>query len=355
MIEAIKTLLNGVMSRLRSDVGTLQSDVGTLQSDVGTLQSDVGTLQSDAVKTYDGLRTETIKEAINFPQSTKVKAGTVVLRDSFKLVDSTYGTYKADHALCFGCYVGQGGSYDISLTVNGESESATFSYIAYNNFSLLTNSYGMFEFIDGSDLMGVSLNLNIGSEISVEVKYAADYNGNTVLTSDNLKKYKSIQSSVINDRSNAFSISSLRNYLTDICYNIGSICRITAADLGLTSDKTHFNIDPTTTSIFDTASDRTAPIHTIYELGTLSDGFSLNYYACSNSTTPSVITNDIIVFTWGETPGTFSIESHGGYTSKAHALVKTFDAFKPNTTYVVWVRSSVVFAFEAQTGELIIS
>lgn len=347
MIEAIKTLLNGIMVRFRSDVGTLQSDVGTLQSNVGTLQSD-------AEKNYDGLRTETVKEAINFPQSAKVKAGTVVLRDSFKVVSGSYGANHADHALYFGCYVSPGGSYDISLTVNGKSESATFSYIAYNSFSLLTNGKGTLTFTDGSTHLGFYLDHVVDSEISVEVKYAADYTGETFLTNTNIKGYDDV-SSIGNDKSNVLSIDGLGRYIQYACGINGDIARITAADLGLTSDKTGFIIHPLDTSTSTIANGRTVPNHKIYELGTLPDGFSLRYNSCLYSTTPYTQINDIIVFTWGETPGTFSIETHNGYTSKAHTLVKTFDAFKPNTTYVVWVRSSVVFAFEAQTGELIIS
>lgn len=305
----------------------------------------------------DGIRTETIVDAINFPQSMKVKNGTVVIDDRFVVTGDVYGVDDVDHAIKLKCYCSKSGSYTTSLTVNGVKQNATLEYLDYNSFNLVF-SYGdqprKILFVDGNSSIGASSKLSNGDIIEVKVSYASECIGASALTSDNLKEYEGILS-VTDDRTNVFSVSNQRLYVRDICEIIGTIVRITATSIGLTSDKKSFTINPTKTSLCATAQDTTVPHHKIYELGTLPNGLRLVYQACENSTTPYTYVNDIIVFTWAETPGTFKIESYRGYLSKAHTLVKNFDSFKANTTYVIWVRSSVVFAFEAQTGELTIN
>ena len=303
------------------------------------------------------IRTETVADAINFPQSMKVKKGTVVIDDRFVAREGGYGTVDVDHAIKLKCYCSKSGSYTTSLTVNGVKQNATLEYLDYDRFNLVFSDGDVsrkINFADGDAGIGASSELSDGDIIEVKVSYASECIGASALTSDNLKEYNGILS-VTDDRENIFSIAGQRLYVKDICRTIGTINRITATSIGLTSDKTYFTIYPTKTSLCATAQDYTAPHHKIYELGTLPNGLRLVYRACENSTTPLTNVNDIIVFTWAETPGTFKIESERGYLSKAHTLVKNFDSFKANTTYVIWVRSSVVFAFEAQTGELIIN
>lgn len=303
------------------------------------------------------IRTETIADAINFPQSMKVKKGTVVIDDRFVVRVGGYGVVDADHAIKLKCYCSKSGSYTTSLTVNGVKQNATLEYLDYDRFKLVFSDGDVSRkiiFADGDASLGASSGLNAGDIIEVKVSYASECIGVSALTSDNLKGYNGILS-VTDDRENIFSIAGQRLYVEDICEIIGTINRITATSIGLTSDKTRFTINPAETSLCATAQDRTAPHHKIYELGTLPNGLRLVYQACEYSTTPFTYVNDIIVFTWAETPGTFRIESARGYLSKAHTLVKNFDSFKANTTYVIWVRSSVVFAFEAQTGELTIN
>lgn len=303
------------------------------------------------------IRTETIADAINFPQSMKVKKGTVVIDDRFVVVNSVYGVEYVDHAIKLKCYCGKSGSYTTSLTVNGVKQNATLEYLNHDRFNLVFSDGDgprKINFVDGDASIGAQSEMSIGDIIEVKVSYASECIGASALTSDNLKDYGGILS-VTDDRENIFSIASQRLYVNDICETIGTINRITATSIGLTSDKKYFTIYPTETSLCATSQDSTAPHHKIYELGTLPNGLSLVYRACENSTTPFTYVNDIIVFTWAETPGTFKIESIRGYLSKAHTLVKNFDSFKANTTYVIWIRSSVVFAFEAQTGELAIN
>lgn len=305
----------------------------------------------------DGIRTETIVDAINFPQSMKVKKGTVVIDDRFVVRVGGYGVVDVDHAIKLKCYCSKSGSYTTSLTVNGVKQNATLEYLAYDRFNLVFSDGDgprKIIFADGDASIGEQSELSAGDIIEVKVSYASECIGASALTSDNLKGYEGILS-VTDDRENIFSISNQRLYVNDICETIGTINRITASSLGLTSDETRFTIRPTKTSLCATSQNSTAPHHKIYELGTLPNGLSLIYQACENSTTPFTYVNDIIVFTWAETPGTFEIKSWKGYLSKAHTLVKNFDSFKANTTYVIWVRSSVVFAFEAQTGELTIN
>lgn len=351
-LEFMKTCLNAITDKLRR----VKSDVDAVRSDVDTIQANV-----DAVpdRISSGIRTETIVDAINFPQSMKVKKGTVVIDDRFVISEGSYGVVDADHAIKLKCYCSASGSYTTYLTVNGVEQNATLEYLDYNGFNLVFSDGDVsrkISFIDGNASIGtLSVSgLSDGDIIEVKVSYASECDGASALTSDNLKDYSGILS-VTNDRNNIFSISNQRLYVRDIFRTIGTINLITATSIGLTSDKTVFTINPTKTSLCATADDITVPHHKIYELGTLPNGLSLKYRACENSTTPLTNVNDIIVFTWAETPGTFRIESGRGYLSKAHTLVKNFDSFKANTTYVIWVRSSVVFAFEAQTGELTIN
>ena len=343
MIEAIKTLLNAIMVRFRH----VQANVDAVQANVDAVPDRISS----------GIRTETIVDAINFPQSMKVKAWTVVIDDSFVVEEGVYGNAFADHSLKLKCYCSASGSYTTDLTVNGVKRNATLEYISYNEFNLVFSDGGQSRkilFRDGAALIGSSSGLSTGDIIKVKVSYASECTGASALTSDNLKSYRNILS-VPDDSKNIFSIRDQSLYVNDICSTIGTIHRITATNLGLTSDKTSFVIDPEKTSICSTSSRETAPHHKIYELGTLPNGLMLIYRAGENSTTPSEDVNDIIVFTWGETTGRFEIQSYRGYLSKAHTLVKNFDSFKANTTYVIWVRSSVVFAFEAQTGDLTIN
>lgn len=356
-LEFIKTALNAIMYRFRNT----QANVDAVRSDVDTLQANVDTLQANVEAVPDrissGIRTETIVDAINFPQSMKVKKGTVVIDDRFVVSLGSYGVVYADHAIKLKCYFSKSGSYTTSLTVNGVKQNATLEYRAYDSFNLVFSDGDRSRkiiFVDGDDSIGAQSKLSAGDIIEVKVSYASECIGASALTSDNLIDYNGI-SSVTNDRENIFSIAGQRLYVGDICKTIGTIDRITATSIGLTSDKKDFTILPTKTSLCATSQDRTAPHHKIYELGALPNGLRLVYRACENSTTPFTDVDDIIVFTWAETPGTFKIKSARGYLSKAHTLVKNFDSFKANTTYVIWVRSSVVFAFEAQTGELTIN
>ena len=349
-LEFIKTALNAIMYRFRNT----QANIDAVRSDVDTLQANVEAVPD---RISSGIRTETIVDAINFPQSMKVKKGTVVIDDRFVVRIGGYGVVYADHAIKLKCYCSKSGSYTTSLTVNGVKQNAKLEYLTYDSFNLVfSDGDGSRKiiFADGNDSIGPNSELNAGDIIEVKVSYASECDGASALTSDNLKDYSGILS-VTNDRENIFSISQQRLYVGDICETIGTINRITATSIGLTSDKKSFTISPTETSLCTTAQDITAPHHKIYELGTLPNGLRLVYQACENSTTPFTNVNDIIVFTWAETPGTFRIESSRGYLSKVHTLVKNFDSFKANTTYVIWVRSSVVFAFEAQTGELTIN
>lgn len=93
----------------------------------------------------------------------------------------------------------------------------------------------------------------------------------------------------------------------------------------------------------------------INRLGTLPDNFVIHYEGMIDAS-PDGSSNEIIEFTWGEVPGTFIVESNRGNPSQVHTLVKNFDKFEPNTKYVIWIRSCIVFAFKAEPdGDLSIS
>ena len=130
MIEAIKTLLNAIMVRFRH----VQANVDAVQANVDAVQANVDAV-SDRISS--GIRTETIADAINFPQSMKVKAGTVVIDDSFVVKKGSYGAAFADHALKLKCYCSASGSYTTYLTVNGVKQNVTLEYLSYNEFALV--------------------------------------------------------------------------------------------------------------------------------------------------------------------------------------------------------------------------
>lgn len=93
----------------------------------------------------------------------------------------------------------------------------------------------------------------------------------------------------------------------------------------------------------------------INRLGILPDNFIIRYEGVIYGS-PDGSSNEIIEFTWGEVPGTFIVETNRGNTSQVHTLVKNFDKFEPNTKYVIWIRSCIVFAFKAEpNGDLSIS
>ena len=88
-LEFAKTIINAIVNKLRnikSDVDAVKSDVDAVKSDVDAVKSDVDAVKSDVDDIYvnvdgitDGIRTKSIKEAINFPMNLNVYAGTKAL------------------------------------------------------------------------------------------------------------------------------------------------------------------------------------------------------------------------------------------------------------------------------------
>ena len=351
MIEAIKTMLNGVMSRLRSDVGTLQSDVGTLQSDVGTLQSDVDTVKAnvDTVQANvdgitDGLRTKSIKEAINFPMNLKVYAGTKALEVDGNLEHGGHGSLYIDTLPVFHCYLSESATYSLLVKINDEEISSSITEVSNNHLKITTDVYGELYFSAGSSNVGLNSPIPDGTRLYVSLVYAQDYSGATLLTDDDITDggtdYDDIKNKLTTDKNVSLYLWNRLPYLKYTCIKDITI------DAGSTS------IDIKSSDIYDIplSDTKTIKSRTLFKLGVLPNNFLVRFYACGNtSAIPIEDIDDMVLFTWGEIPGTFKIVAYNGYVSKSHTLIKNFDTFEANTTYLIWIRSSIVFAFKAET------
>ena len=339
-LEFVKTALNAIAAKFKH----IKSDVDTVQANVDTVQANVDTVQANVDGITDGLRTKSIKEAINFPMNLKVYAGTKALEVDGNLKSGAYGALAIDTLPVFHCYLSESATYSLLVKINDKEISSSITEVSNNHLKITTDGYGELSFSAGSSSVGFNSSISDGSKLYVRLVYAQDYSGATLLTDDDITNggmdYDDIKNKITTDKNVSLYLWNRLPYLKYTCIK----------DLAIDSGSTGINID--TSDIYDIplSDTKTIKSRTLFKLGVLPNNFSVRFNACGNtSAIPLEDIDDMVLFTWGEIPGTFRIETHKGYVSKAHTLIKNFDTFEANTTYLIWIRSSIVFAFKAET------
>ena len=339
-LEFVKTALNAIATKFKH----IKSDVDTVQANVDTVQANVDAVQANVDGITDGLRTDSIKEAINFPMNLKVYAGTKALEVDGNLEHGAYGSVKIDTLPVFHCYLSESATYSLLVKINDEEISSSITEVSNNHLAITTDGYGELSFTAGSNAVGVSSSIPDGIRLYVSLVYAQDYSGATLLTDDDITDggtdYDNIKNKLTTDENVSLYLRNRLPYLKYTCIK----------DLAIDAGSTGINID--TRDIYDIplSDTKTIKSRTLFKLGVLPNNFSVKFDACGNtSAIPLENIDDMVLFTWGGIPGTFRIETSKGYVSKAHTLIKNFDTFEANTTYLIWIRSSIVFAFKAET------
>lgn len=341
-LEFIKTILNAITSKFRS----VQSDVDAVKLDVDAVKLDVDAVNANVDGIVDGitdgLRTKSLEEAINFPMNLKVYAGTKVLEVDGKITDGNYGSSRIDTLPVFNCYLSKSATYSLLVKINDEEISSSITIVSSNNLKITINGYGELDIYAGSDNLGYKSSISIGSRLYVSLVYAQDDSGPTLLTDDDITyrgtDYDNIEDKLTTDKTVSIYLSNILpklkyTFIEDIAIDDGS----TSIDIRVGNLR---NIALNDTSRIESKS--------LYKLGVLPNNFLIRLISGETSTTPFEDTDDMVLFTWGEIPGTFQIISNKYYVSKAHTLIKNFDTFEANTTYLIWIRSSIVFAFKAE-------
>ena len=350
-LEFVKTAMNAITAKIKSDVDTVQANVDTVQANVDTVQANVDTVQAnvDTVQANvdgitDGLRTKSIKEAINFPMNLKVYAGTKALEVDGYLKQAAYGLLNIDKLPTFHCYLSEAATYSLLVKINDKEISSSITEVSNNHLKITTDGYGELYFNDGSSQVGVSSPIRDGSRLYVRLVYAQDYSGATLLTDDDITDggtdYDDIKNKLTTDKNVSLYLWNRLPYLKYTCIK----------DLAIDAGSSYISIKSSDIYDIPLSDTKTIKSRTLFKLGVLPNNFSIEFYSCGNtSAIPLEDIDDMVLFTWGEIPGTFEIIAYNGYVSKSHTLIKNFDTFEANTTYLIWIRSSIVFAFKAET------
>ena len=346
-LEFVKTALNAIAAKfkhIKSDVDTVQANVDTVQANVDAVQANVDAVHANVDGITYGLRTKSIKEAINFPMNLKVYAGTKALEVDGYLKSGNYGSQLIDKLPTFHCYLSKSATYSLLVKINDVEISSSITEVSNNHLEITTDGYGALSFTAGSSSVGSNSSISNGSKLYVSLVYAQDYSGATLLTDDDITDggtdYDDIKNKITTDKNVSLY---LWNILPNLKYTF-------IKDIAIDAGSTGINIY--TSDIYDIplSDTKTIKSRTLFKLGVLPNNFSVRFNACGNtSAIPLEDIDDMVLFTWGEIPGTFRIETSKGYVSKAHTLIKNFDTFEANTTYLIWIRSSIVFAFKADT------
>lgn len=353
-LEFAKTVINAIINKLRnikSDVDAVKSDVDTVKSDVGAVKSDVDAVKSDVYDIYvnvdgitDGLRTHSIKEAINFPMNLKVYAGTKALEVDGNLTEGNYGSLVIDTLPVFHCYLSESATYSLLVKINDEEISSSITEVSNNHLKIKTDVYGELFFNAGSSQVGINSPISDGSRLYVSLVYSQDYSGVTLLTDSDITNggtnYNNIENKITTDKNVSL-------YLWKILPNLKYTF---IKDIAIDNDSTSIIIKSSDIDNIALSDTKTIESRTLFKLGVLPNNFSVMFESCGEtSAMPLKNIDDMVLFTWGEIPGTFKIITYRSYVSKAHTLIKNFDTFEANTTYLIWIRSSIVFAFKAET------
>ena len=351
-LEFVKTALNAIATKfkhIKSDIDTVHANVDAVQANVDAVQANVDAVQAnvDGIQANvdgitDGLRTDSIKEAINFPMNLKVYAGTKALEVDGNLENGAYGLQNIDTLPVFHCYLSESATYSLLVKINDEEISSSITEVSNNHLKITIEGYGELVFSAGSSNVGVNSSIPDGSRLYVSLVYAQDYSGATLLTDDDITDggtdYDDIKNKLTTDKNVSLYLWNRLPYLKYTCIK------------DITIDAGSSSISIKSSDIYDIPLSDTETIksRTLFKLGVLPNNFSIQFYSCGNtSAIPLEDIDDMVLFTWGEIPGTFKIVAYNGYVSKSHTLIKNFDTFEANTTYLIWIRSSIVFAFKA--------
>ena len=339
-LEFVKTALNAIATKFKH----IKSDVDAVKSDVDAVKSDVGAVHANVDGITDGLRTHSIKEAINFPMNLKVYEGTKALEVDGYLKSAAHGLLIIDKLPTFHCYLSESATYSLFVKINDKEISSSITEVSNNHLKITTDGYGELFFYAGSSQVGVNSPISDGSKLYVSLVYEQDYSGATLLTDDDITDggtdYDDIENKLTTDKNVSLY---LWNILPNLKYTF-------IKDISIDDGSTSIKINPSDIGNIALSDTKTIKSRTLFKLGVLPNNFSVRFQACGNtSAIPLENIDDMVLFTWGKIPGTFKIVTYSDYVSKAHTLIKNFDTFEANTTYLIWIRSSIVFAFKAET------
>ena len=257
-------------------------------------------------------------------------------------------------------------SYSIEVIVNKVQLDATFTYKNKQSFIVEVTDFGNFtvysdqvsltdtRFKDGDK---ITIKLTYSSDCKIPVLTDGDVNKTYLTGSYDLNKVKSIKGDTYKALIPEIKLVTdtwVSKYIrwTFDCF---SECHIVTPEASLIEGQSNIRLPLDKYRYLYNDTDYLSNRRVINRLGVLPDGFNIIYRAYDDGV-PDINSNEIIEFTWGEIPGTFKIESRTGSVSPEHTLVKNFDKFEPNTKYVIWIRSCIVFAFKAEPdGDLSIS
>lgn len=315
---------------------------------------------------------EKLSKMLNF-MDVEIKSGTIAYQANgivkegnygMKMLDSISGGFQRILLEYTSTVYFEKAKYLLEVTVNGSPVSTTFVYKNKQSFIVKENDGRTFEVrLNGVDLTNTSF--SHGDKMSITLIYQSDCKVPVLLEND---ISGSVPNSIYDIKliKGHNLISQLRipemKLVTDtwvskyvkFCLDVHSYIDIVTPEaselegsgIRLPLRKLQYRYNDTDTTYVRCVINR---------LGTLPDNFIIHYEGMIDAS-PDGSSNEIIEFAWGKVPGTFIVESRKGNASQVHTLVKNFDKFEPNTKYVIWIRSCIVFAFKAEPdGDLSIS
>ena len=317
---------------------------------------------------------EKLSKMLNF-MDVEIKSGTIAYRANgivkegnygVKMLDSISGGFQRILLEYTSTVYSEKAKYLLEVTVNGSPVSTTFVYKNKQSFIVKENDGRTFEVRpNGVDLTNASfshgdkmtITLIYQSDCKVPVLLENDISGNDLgilnpiddiklIKGNNLSRLRIPEMKLVTDT----WVSKYVKFCLDVHSYIDIVTpeasELEGSGIRLPLRKLQYRYNDTDTTYVRCVINR---------LGILPDNFIIHYEGMIDGS-PDGSSNEIIEFTWGEVPGTFIVESNRGNASQVHTLVKNFDKFEPNTKYVIWIRSCIVFAFKAEpNGDLSIS
>lgn len=318
---------------------------------------------------------EKLSKMLNF-MDVEIESGTIAYLANGIVKEGNYGVKTLDSIsggfrrilleYVDNTHLGKKVSYSLEVVVNGVRLDASFTYKNKQAFTVDVTDCGRFNVTPG--VFGLTnTKFKNGDKISIKVTYQSDCKIPVLLDSDindeyltgfnDLNKVKSIKGDI------SFAVIPEIKLVTDSWVSkyvqyISGVCStyyIVTPETSLIEGQSGIRLPLRKLQYRYNDTDTTYARCVINRLGILPDNFIIHYEGMIDGR-PDSSSNEIIEFTWGEVPGTFIVESNRGNASQVHTLVKNFDKFEPNTKYVIWIRSCIVFAFKAEPdGNLSIS